>query len=48
MSIIEEYTGPEINGIKKLEKEINTRFVVLLQIILKQAKIPLKHLPLIS
>ena len=47
-SIIEEYSGPDMNGIKKLEQETNVRFLVLLQVILKQAKIPLKHMPLIS
>jgi hypothetical protein len=46
-SIIEEYSSMEINSMKKLEQEINVRFVVLLQVILKQAKIPLKYLPAI-
>ena len=46
--IIEEYSGSEMNGIKKLEQETNVRFLVLLQVILKQAKIPLKHMPKIS
>ena len=47
-SIIEEYSGTDINGIRKLEQEINVRFLVLLQVILKQAEIPLKYMPVIS
>lgn len=47
-SILEEYSGNDANGVKKLEQEINVRFLVLLQVILKQAKIPLKYMPEIS
>ena len=47
-SIIEEYSSSEINSIQKLQDEIHVRFLVLLQVILKQAKIPLKYLPEIS
>jgi hypothetical protein len=34
-----------MSGIKKLEQEIHVRFALLLQVILKQAKIPLRYLP---
>ena len=48
MLIIQEYTADEMDGIKSLEEEVEMKFLILLQVIFKENKIPLKYLKTIN
>lgn len=44
-SIINEYTHNDLEGIKELEADADKKFTILLQVIMKEKKIPLIYLP---
>lgn len=45
--ILNEYNNADLVGIKDLEAIVEKKFIILMQVIMKDKKIPLKYLPML-
>lgn len=45
--ILNEYNNADLVGIKDLEVIVEKKFIILMQVIMKDKKIPLKYLPML-